>query len=143
VRDKALAAFQRWDVDFIALTNTKGRFTFTKSNGEWFAAGSGRKAKWDGINAILDAMEKPVKQWIDRPSPLSAYGLDKPAIQVVLKQGGKILADCSIGESAKDGVYAQVRGDSSVKIADPDGLSALDKGEADLVEPPAAAPTKK
>jgi hypothetical protein len=141
VRDKALAAFQRWDVDFISLTNSKGGFTFTKSNGEWFAAGTNKKAKWDGVNSILDAMEKPVKEWIDKPAPLSTYGLDKPAIRVVLKQGGKVLTDCSLGKATKDGIYAQVKGDSSVKVADPEGLNALDKGETDLVEP--APPTGK
>jgi hypothetical protein len=136
VRDKALASFQRWDVDFISLTNSKGSFTFAKSGGEWFAAGKKRKAKWDGINSILDALEKPVKEWIDKPAALSTYGLDKPAIHVILKQGGTVLADCSFGKSAKDGIYAQVKGDSSVKIADPDGLSALDKSEPDLIEAP-------
>jgi hypothetical protein len=147
LRDRALAAFQRWDVDFIALTNSKGTFTFAKSNGEWFAADTKKKAKWDGINSILDAMEKPVKEWIDKPAPLSTYGLDKPALRVVLKQGGTVLADCSFGKSAKDGIYAQVKGNAFVKVADPDGLSDLDKGESDLVEPPvaipAASPAKK
>jgi hypothetical protein len=141
VRDKALAALQRWDVDFIALTNSKGSFTFAKSNGEWFTADTKKKAKWDGINSILDAMEKPVKEWIDKPASLSNYGLDKPTLRVVLKQGGTVLADCSFGKSAKDGIYAQVKGDSSVKVADPDGLGALDKGEPDLVEPPIAIPS--
>lgn len=140
VRDKALAAIQRWDVDFISLTNTKGAFSFTKSNGEWFTADTKKKAKWEGINSILDAMEKPVKEWIDKPSPLAKYGLDKPAIRVVLKKGGTVLADCSFGNSAKDGIYAQVKGDSSVKVADPDGLSALDKGASDLIESPVPIP---
>jgi hypothetical protein len=143
VRDKALAAFQRWDVDSILLTNSKGTFAFTKSNGDWFTADMKRKAKWEAINAILDAMEKPVKEWIDKPEPLSAYGLDKPLIRVVLKQGATVLADCIFGKSAKEGIYAQVKGDSSVKIADPDGLSALDRGETDLVEPAATPPAKE
>jgi len=142
VRDKALASIQRWDVDSVSLTNTRGSFSFSKSNGEWFVAGTKNKAKWDGINGILDAMEKPVKEWIDKPSSLSSYGLDKPAIRVILKQGNSVLADCAFGKSTKDGIYAQVKGDSSVKVADPDGLSTLDRGQADLVEPPAApAPT--
>jgi len=141
VRDKTLASFQRWDVDFISLTNSKGTFTFTKSGGEWFTADTKKKAKWEWVNAILDAMEKPVKEWIDNPGPLSAYGLDGPFIRLVLKQGGTVLADCSFGKAAKaGGIYAQVKGDSSVKIADPDGLSALDKGESDLVAPPANNP---
>jgi hypothetical protein len=143
VRDKALASFQRWDVDSIFLTNPKGTFTFNKSGGEWFVSGSKKKAKWDGINAILDAMEKPVKQWIDKPETASTYGLDKPPIHVVLKQGGNILADCSFGKSAKDGIYAQVKGDPSVKVADPDGLDALNRTDSDLLEPEPAPAAKK
>jgi hypothetical protein len=143
VRDKALASFQRWDVDSILLTNSKGTFSFAKSNGEWFTADLKKKAKWEAINAILDALEKPVKEWIDRPEPLSAYRLDKPLIRVVLKKGADILADCSFGKSTKDGIYAQVKGDSSVKIADPEGISALDRGEPDLIEPPATPPAKE
>jgi hypothetical protein len=142
VRDKSLASVQRWDVDFISLTNTKGAFSFSKSNGEWFVAGTANKAKWDGINAILDALEKPVREWIDSPSSPSTYGLDKPAIHVIMKQVGTVLADCSLGKAAKNGIYAQIKGDFSVKVADPDGLSALDKGAADLVEAP-VAPAKK
>jgi hypothetical protein len=144
LRDKALASIQRWDVDSIALTNSKGTFAFTKSEGEWFMAGTKKKAKWEGINAILDAMEKPVKQWIDKPAPLAAYGLEKPEIRVVLKQGSSVLADCAFGKAAKDGgIYAQVKGDPSVKVADPEGLSVLDKGESEFVEPPATAGAKK
>lgn len=93
-----------------------------------------KKAKWDAVNGILDALEKPVKEWIDNPAPIKEYGLDKPAIRVVLKQGGSVLADCALGRSARSGIYAQVQGDASVKIADPEGLDALDRGEADFVQ---------
>ncbi len=144
VRDKALAAIQRWDVDSIAIANQKGSFSFSKSGGEWFVAGTSNKAKWDGVNAILDAMEKPVKEWIDRPAPLETYGLDKPVIHVVLRQGSTVLADCSFGKSAKDGgIYAQVKGDASVKVADPEGLDALNKGQSELIEPLSVGSTKK
>jgi hypothetical protein len=142
VRDKALASIQRWDVDSITLTNSKGTFAFAKTGGEWLAVGSKKKAKWEGVNGILDAVEKPVKEWIDKPAPLSVYGLDKPAIHLVLKQGASVLADCIFGKAARDGIYAQVKGDSSIKVADPDGLGILDKGESEFVEPAAPAAKK-
>jgi hypothetical protein len=135
IRDKALATFQRWDIDSIALTNTKGSFAFIKSGGEWFVGGIKKKAKWESINAILDAMEKPVKSWIDKPESLSTYGLDKPPMHVILKRGDTIVVDCSLGKAEKDGgIYALIKGNSFVKIADPDGIGALDKSESDLVE---------
>ena len=143
MRDKPLASIQRWDVDSIELTNTKGSFSFVKMNGEWFFGAAKRKAKWDAVNGILDAMEKPVKEWIDKPAPLKEYGLDKPAVHAVLKQGGHIIADCALGKSAKNGIYAQVKGDSSVKVADPEGLNMLDQGESDFVEATIAGNPKK
>jgi hypothetical protein len=143
VRDKALAPFQRWDIDYIGLTNSKGNFYFTKSGGEWFLGKLKKKAKWDSINGILDALEKPAKAWIDKPSTLSTYGLDKPSIHVILKQGSSMIADCSLGNAAKDGIYAQLKGDSCVKIADPDGLSALDRGESEFIETPPSGTSKK
>jgi hypothetical protein len=143
VRDKALASFQRWNVDSIELTNPKGSFRFTKSGGEWFLGEAKKKARWDSINGILDALEKPVKAWIDKPSALSTYGLDKPVIHVILKQGSNTIADCSLGKAAKDGIYAQLKGDASIKIADPDGLNVLDTGESDFIESPPAGTSKK
>jgi hypothetical protein len=143
LREKALIAIQRWDVDSIILTNTKGSFSFVKTGGEWYLAAPKKKAKWDAISGILDAMEKPVKGWVDKPSSLEAYGLDKPKIHIVLKQGTNILADCSFGKAAKDGIFAQVKGDSAVKVADPLGLDLLDRGEADMVELPATSTPKK
>jgi hypothetical protein len=143
LRDKSLASIQRWDADSIMLTNTKGSFSFVKTGGEWFLAAPKKKAKWDAVSGILDAMEKPVKGWVDKPSSLQNYGLDNPKIHIVLKQGANILADCSFGKAAKDGIYAQVKGDSAVKVADPEGLDLLDRGEADMVEPPAASAPKK
>ena len=143
LRDKALVSMQRWDVDSILLKNSKGSFVFNKSGGEWFLGGNKKKAKWDAVNGILDVMEKPVKEWIDNPAALSSYGLDKPIIHVVLKQGSNELAECAFGRAAKNGVYAQVKGDPSVKIADPDGLALLDRNESDFAEPPAPSTPKK
>jgi len=143
IRDKALVPVQRWDVDSITLSNTKGSFLLTKSAGEWFFGEKKKKTKWDAVNGILDALEKPVKGWVDNPSSASIYGLDKPGIHIVLRQGRNVLAVCSFGKAAKDGIYAQVKGDSSVKIADPEGLAQLDRGESDFVEIPAASTPKK
>jgi hypothetical protein len=143
IRDKALVSMQRWDVDCIILSNSKGSFEFNKSAGEWFLGKKKNKAKWDTVSGILDAMEKPVKGWIDSPGSSSTYGLDKPGIRIVLKQGSKVLADCSFGKAAKNGIYAQVKGDSSIKIADSEGLVQLEKGESDFIETAAAGAPKK
>jgi hypothetical protein len=142
LRDKALASFQRWDIDSIVLTNASGSLSFSKAEGggDWVLGAGKKKCKWDAVNGILDALEKPVKEFIDNPGALSTYGLDKPAVHVALKQGGTVKVEFSVGKAAKDGVYAQVRGESFVKVAEKETLDKLDKLEADFLEPLASAP---
>jgi len=151
LRDKALATFQRWDIDSITLINAKGTLNFSKSGsgGDWVLGDAKKKTKWDAVNSILDTLEKPVKEFVDNPAAPSTYGLDKPAAQVVLKQAGQVKLECVFGKQAKDGVYAQVKGESSVKIAEQESLEKLNKGEEAFLEPPAPslptqpAPVKK
>lgn len=149
LRDKALASFQRWEIDAITLTNPKGTFKFTKSGtgGDWVLGDAKKKTKWDAVNGVLDALEKPVKEFIDSPGTAASYGLDHPVIQVVLKQGANTSVQCDFGKEGKDGVYARVNGESLVKVADKESFEKLNKGESDFVEPPAPAasgsPAKK
>lgn len=147
VRDKALAAFQRWDIDVISLQNSKGSFTFTKTgaSGDWVLGDAKKKTKWDATSGILDALEKPITDFVDKPGALSAYGLDAPRARVILKQGATVKVDCAFGKEAKDGIYAQIRGETSVKIAPKDTLEKIDKGESDFLEPavPATEAPKK
>lgn len=142
LRSKTLASFQRWDVDTIELTGPKGSVTIAKadSGGDWLVGADKKKAKWDAVNGVLDSLEKPVKQFVDDNHPPAYYGLDKPAIRVILKQKGVEKVDCSFGRETQDGVYAQVKGESSIKLADKDVLKKLDLGTQDFIEPPPAPP---
>lgn len=138
LRDKTLASFQRWDIDGVVLKNSKGSFTFTKAtdSGDWVLGDARKKTKWDGVSGILEALEKPVKEFVDKPGPPATYGFDAPAIRVVLKQGATVKVDCAFGKETKDGVYAQVKGESFVKVADKEVLGKLGKGESDFLEAP-------
>jgi hypothetical protein len=137
LRDKVLAVYQRYDVDAITVTNAKGTVNLTKSqSGDWVVGKDKKKAKWDAVNEVFDALEKQVKEFVDAPGALSKYGLDNPVARVVLKQGTTIKADCFFGKEAKDGVYAQIAGEPYVKVADKESLTKLGKVEQDYVEPP-------
>ena len=139
LRDKALAVFQRFDIDSISVTNTKGTVNLTKAqSGDWQVGSGKKKAKWDAVNEIFDALEKPVKEFVDEPGALSKYGLDKPVTHVVLQQGGNVRVDCIFGKEAKNGVYAQIQGEPYVKVADKESLDKLAKGEQEYLEPPPA-----
>lgn len=141
-RSKALAVFQRWDVDGIVLTNARGTVTLTKSDtgGDWLVGAEKKKAKWETVNGVLDALEKQVQQFVEEGRPPEAYGLDRPAFRVVLKQKGEEKVDCSFGNQTKDGVYALVKGESSIKLVAKDILEKLDKEEKDFIELPPAPP---
>jgi hypothetical protein len=133
LRDKALAAFQRWDIDSIILTNSKGTFSFTKSGGDWVLGDAKKKTNWEAVNGILDALEKPIKEFIDKPEPPAAYGFDKPSARVVLKQGQTVKADLVFGKETKDGIYAQVQGEATAKLADKESFDKINKAEPDFV----------
>jgi len=126
LRDKTLVPFQRWDVDAIILENAGGTFQFEKVDGEWFlVTPSKKKADWNEINNILDALEKPLVQWIDDPGSLDDYGMNDPSASVILKKGNAVIAECVFGSYTTRGVYAKVNGDSSIKVADTESLELL------------------
>ncbi len=138
LRDRALAAFQRWNVDAIGLENTHGSLTFVKEGGEWFFGDDRKKADFDAVSGILDALESKVVDWIDKPAGTGAYGLDAPRVRVTLRQGETVVADCRMGAKADGGVYARVQGDPSVKIADAASYDKLDRNRQDYAATEAA-----
>jgi hypothetical protein len=142
LRDKTLAFFQRTDIDAVTVTNAKGAVNLARpqAGGDWLVGESKKKAKWDAVSEIFDALEKPVKGFVDAPGALSNYGLDQPSAHVVLKQGAQVRVDCIVGKEAKDGVYVQVSGEPYVKIAEKEIREKLGKGEADYLEPPPPPP---
>jgi hypothetical protein len=144
LRDKALVVYQRFDIDGITITNAKGTVSLTKSqSGDWVVGRDKKKAKWDAVNEVFDALQNPVKGFVDAPGALSQYGLDTPGVRVILKQGPAVRVDCIFGKDAKDGVYTQVAGEPYLKIAEKESRDKLGKSEPDFVEPPPPAPTPK
>jgi hypothetical protein len=137
LREKALAVFQRWDIDSIDLTNQKGNFKLSKSNGEWFFGTAKKKARFDPVNAIFDSLEKQAVELIENPASPSKYGFDKPVGRIILMQGNNGIVDCSLGSATAKGIYVQVKGDPAVKIADPATWEKFNISESDLLEPPA------
>jgi hypothetical protein len=133
LRDKSLASFLRWDVDTIILRNSHGRFIFSKSGGEWLIGEEKKKADFESVTGILDAMETDILDLLEKPAGLSTYGLDQPTIRVVLKQGANVLVDCLLGKESSKGVFAQVKGDPSVKVAARESFERLNKAESDFL----------
>jgi len=140
LRDQSLAVFPRWDIDTIILTNSKGTITFTKSGGDWLLGEEEKKTKWDAVNAILDALDRDVARFIDELTSPAAYGLETPSLRVVLKQGEVVRVNCAFGSETDEGIFAQVKGESAVKVVVKEVLDDLDKGISDFLDPEAATP---
>jgi len=134
LRDKAIASFQRWDADSISLQNANGRFSFTKEAGEWFFGEDKKKADFDVVSGILDALESDSLDLIDNPKNLSEYGLDTPTVHVIVKQGDEILTDCSFSKKTEENIFARTSSDPAVKIVEPDIYEKLSKDESDFIE---------
>ncbi len=87
-------------------------------------------------NKVEDALFKlggvEVQEFVDQPKDPSAYGLDAPALKVVLRRsGGK--GEAFVEISRKDGaVYARRPGDSAVLKLEPAKAEELIKGFKEL-----------
>ena len=81
VRDKALASFQRWDVDSIELTNTKGQLHFRQIERRMVSR-RGKEESQVGCGQRDPGCNGEARQRMDgQTCSASSYGLDKPAIR--------------------------------------------------------------
>jgi hypothetical protein len=63
--------------------------------------------KVQGQTSNADALVRKAKDIIDAPKALSMYGLDKPKLEVVLRQGTTELTRVAFGGDSKmpEGIY--------------------------------------
>jgi hypothetical protein len=72
------------------------------------------------------------------------YGLDKPTLQVVLRQGSNELGRIDFGTDSKtpEGIYVKASDSPSVKVVSKDVFDKFNVKAGDLVETP-PAPAEK
>ena len=78
-----------------------------------------------------------------QPKPLSTYGLDKPQLEVVLRQGSTELVRIAIGAESKmpEGIYIKTADSPAVKVVSKDVFDKFNVKADDLIEaPPAEKP---
>lgn len=101
LRDKTIAKFQKWDVDAIEISRGKEHFLIKKDKDEWVLEDNKRKAASEKINGMLDVLDtEKIKDFIDKPLPLSRYGLEPPKVGVVLKKGAETVLEFALGYQA-------------------------------------------
>src|SRR5262245_58269582 len=94
---------------------------------------------------MLNALDfEKAKDIIDSPKPLRMYNLDKPTLQVVLRQNSNELGRIDFGADSKmpKGIYVKASDSPSVKVVSKDVFDKFNVKANDLVET-SPAPTEK
>jgi len=147
-RDKSITAspIDRDKTDQIEIHRGTETLAVKKDGSDWKSS-DGKKLQADKILGFYNAMEfDRVKEIIDSPKALATYGLDKPKLEVVFKQGSNEVKRLSFGSDIKnpEGIYVKSSDAPSVKAVSKDVYDRFNVKMEDLVEaPPPATPPKQ
>jgi hypothetical protein len=147
-RDKTIVRFGEGGssvIDEIQVSRGAEKFSVKKSGSDWTLA-DGKKAQQFKISDMLSAMENARAIAImDTPKALSAYGLERPRLEVALREKGKEVATLLIGADSTDpaGVYVKAA-TTAILTANKDLYDRLNLKPGDLqeAEPSPQAPAK-
>lgn len=112
-RDKSIVHFEMDavdKVDEIELNRGTEKISLKRQGMDWKLA-DGRKVPSDKVSNVLAALEfDRFVQIIDAPGSLSTYGVDKPRLEVTLRQAGKDLVSLKFGNATHnpEGAYLKV-----------------------------------
>ncbi len=144
-RDKSLAKVDREKTDQIEIHRGSDVLAMKKDGNDWKLA-DGKKLQWDKVSSMLNTIEfDKAEDIIDSPQPLEKYGLDKPRLEVILKQGPAELLRLSFGSDSKapEGLYLKTSGSLAVKVVAKAVYDSFNVNAADLIENPPPNPAKK
>jgi Domain of unknown function (DUF4340) len=137
-RDKSIAKLDREKADKIEIQHGADMVTLVKDASDWKLA-DGKKAQWDKVSGMLNALDfEKAKDIVDMPKAPSAYGLDKPLIQVVFRNGANQLLRIDFGKDSTmpAGIYLKTSESPAVKVVSKDVSDKFNVKADDLVEAP-------
>jgi len=126
-------------VEELEITQGTDKIVLKKDGMDWKTS-DGQKASETKVFTMLNTIESArATQIMDNPGALSAFGLDKPRVTVVLRGEGKELASTSFGRENTNpaGVYAKTGG-PAVMTVPKDVFDTFNVKISDLLEPPPA-----
>ena len=144
-RDKTIAKVDREKIDKIEIQRGSDNVSFAKSGSDWKLS-DGKKAQWDKISGMLNELDfEKAKDIIDMPKAMATYGLDKPKIEVALRQGSNDLVRVQFGGDSKmpEGIYVKTSDTPAVKVVSKDLYDRFNVKAEDIVEAPPRPPTDK
>jgi hypothetical protein len=143
-RDKSLAKIDREKTDKIEIQRGSDSIAMTKSGTDWKLADN-RKLQWDKVSGMLNALDfEKAKDIIDSPKSVAMYGLDKPKLEVILRQGTTELVRFAFGSDSKmpEGIYLKTSDNPSIKVVSKDVFDKFNVKADDLIEAPQPAAEK-
>jgi len=135
-RDKSIAKIDRDKIDKIEILRGTEMITLLKSGSDWKLPDE-KKLQWDKVSGMLNALDfEKAKDILDAPKGFSTYGLDKPKLEVVLRQGSNELVRVAFGGDSKmpEGLYLKTSDKPAVKVVSKDVFDKFNVKTDDLVE---------
>jgi hypothetical protein len=135
-RDKAITKVDRDKIDKIEIQRGAEMITLLKAGSDWKLPDN-KKAQWDKASGMLNALDfEKAKDIIDAPKALSTYGLDKPKLEVVLRQGSNELVRVGFGNDSKmpEGIYLKTSTSPAVKVVSKDVFDKFNIKADDVIE---------
>src|SRR2546426_3151638 len=141
-RDKTIVKLDRDKLEKIEIQRGSENVSLLKSGSDWKLA-DGKKVQLDKVPGMLNTLDfEKAKDIIDMPKALATYGLDKPRLEIVFRQGSNELARIAFGSESKspEGIYAKTSDGPAVKVITKSIFDNFSVKVEDLVETPPAPP---
>ena len=135
-RDRSIAHFDQGSIDELEIVRGAEKISVKKQGSDWKLA-DGRKAQTDKISSLLLAVEfERAQEIIDSPGSPSSYGLDKPRIEVALRQAGKDVLGLKLGGATRNpvGSYLKVSTNPAVMTVAEDFFAKFSLKADDIAE---------
>jgi len=135
-RDRSITRLDRGSIDELEIVQGGAKISVKKQGADWKLT-DGRKASEDKISSLLVAVEfERAQEIIDSPGNPSTYGLDKPRMEVTLRQAGKDVLTLKFGNATRnpEGSYLKVSTNPSVMTIAEDFFAKFSLKVDDLVD---------
>ena len=138
LREKKLADFYSYQVDYLELRVQDSTFVFEKDTaGVWqvTAPVQGKAKSWkiSSLTGSASAL-KAEKIVAEKTEYLKKYGLDNPSIQIICKKEGEEIANIKIGRKVGDHYYAMGNLSPAVVLVKQDDVKKFNIQLQDILE---------
>ncbi len=135
-RDKSITTVDRDKIDKIDIQRGSDTVSMLKAGADWKLPDN-KKLQVDKVSGMLNNLNfEKAKDIIDAPKSLSTYGLDKPKLEVMLRQGANELAHIAFGADSKtpEGIYLKTSDGPAIKVVSKDVFDKFNVKADDIVE---------